>query len=100
MLVQNMMSKGETSAVLVTHGGVIMGILSAYGLPRANFYDWMCESGCGYSMRITPGLWMRSHVAEVFETLPRGEEGESPDHLVVDLAREAADRAYGKREEE
>ena len=43
---------------------------------------------------------MRSHVAEVFETLPRGGEGESPDHLVVDLAREAADRAYGKREEE
>lgn len=95
-LVQNMMITGETSAVLVTHGGVIMSILSAYGLPKANFYDWMCEEGCGYSLRITPGLWMRSMVAEVYSVLPVGEQGEQPDHLVVDIAREAADRAFGE----
>lgn len=95
MLVQNLMAKGETEAVLVTHGGVIMTILSAYGLPRANFYDWMCDGGCGYSVRITPGLWMRSMVMEVFAMLPQGEQGEQPDHLVIDLAREAADRAFG-----
>ena len=31
--------------------------------------------------------------------LPQGEEGEQPDHLVVDIAREAADRAWGKNGE-
>lgn len=96
LLVQNLMAKGQTSAVLVTHGGVIMSLLAAYGLPRAEFYDWMCEPGCGYSVRITPGLWMRSQVMEAFDMLPKGEDEERPDHLVVDLAREAADRAYGK----
>ncbi len=94
-LVQNMMVKGETSAVLVTHAGVITGLLSAYGLPRAQPYEWMCQPGCGYSVRITPSLWMRSMVMEVFATLPRNDQGEQPDHLVVDLAREAAQRAWG-----
>lgn len=99
-LVQNMMVQGQTSAVLVTHGGVIMSLLTAYGLPRAEFYDWMCEPGCGYSVRITPSLWMRSMVMEVTDMLPKGEDEEHPDHMVVDLAREAADRAYGKEHRE
>ncbi len=98
-LVQNMMVQGQTSAVLVTHAGVITGLLSAYGLPRAQPYEWMCEPGCGYSVRITPSLWMRSMVMEVYQTLPQGEEGERPDHLVVDVAREAAQRAWGNREQ-
>ena len=86
--------------MLVTHGGVIMGILSAYGLPRANFYDWMCESGCGYSMRITPGLWMRSHVAEVFETLPRGRKAKARITWWWIWHARLQMRAYGKRKEE
>ena len=82
-------------------GGVMMTILSAYGLPKAPFYDWMCEPGFGYSLRITPSLWMRGMVAEVYETLPRQGDGPAQaDHTVIDLAREAADRAYGKHEEE
>ena len=52
MLVRNMMTAGDESAVLVTHGGVIMTLLAAYGLPRAKMTDWMCENGHGYSMRI------------------------------------------------
>ncbi len=100
MLVQNLMAKGQTSAVLVTHAGVLTTLLAAYGLPRAQPYDWMCAPGCGYSVRITPGLWMRSMVMEVTDVLPLGEAKDRPDHLVVDLAREAADRAYGKKGEQ
>ena len=61
-IVEGMLRSGTTSAVIVTHGGCIMSILSAYGLPRANFYDWLTDNGCGYTLRITPGLWMRSMV--------------------------------------
>lgn len=99
-LVKNMMYTGTTSAVLVTHGGVIMTILAAYGLPKAQMMDWMCSEGCGYSVRITPTLWSRSMVCEVYQTLPVGEEQERPDHVMIDLAREAAERAYGKETEE
>lgn len=99
-LVEGMMRSGTTSAVIVAHGGTIMSILSAYGLPRANFYDWMMDNGCGYSLRITPGLWMRSMVAEVYAMIPPSARQVSGDQkLVIDLAREAADRAFGKKEE-
>lgn len=96
MLVQNLLARGETSAVLVATSGVLTTLLSAYGLPRAQPYDWMCPPGHGYSLRITPSLWMRSAVCEVTGTLPGGDDRESPDHLVIDIGREAADRAYGK----
>lgn len=96
-LVEDMMRTGTTSAVVVAHGGTIMSILSTYGIPKANFYDWMAESGCGYSIRITPGLWMRSMVVEVYATIPATQQ-ETGDHTVIDLAREAAERAYGKKD--
>ncbi len=100
-IVEGMMRSGTSSAVIVAHGGTIMSILSAYGLPRANFYDWMTENGCGYSLRITPGLWMRSMVAEVYATIPKKPVEEEDDQkLVINLAREAANRAFGKKEEE
>lgn len=95
LLVKNLMAQGQTSAVLVTTAGVMGSLLEAYGLPQAPAHQWMCQPGCGYSVRITPGLWMRSGVMEVFAQLPGGEDRGSPDHLVVDLAREAAQRAYG-----
>lgn len=95
-LVEGMLRSGQTSAVIVAHGGTLMAILSAYGLPRAPFYDWMTEPGHGYSLRITPGLWMRSMVAEVYDTIPpRPKDSEKqrvPD--IIDFAREAAKRAY------
>ncbi len=103
MLVQNLMAQGQSSpqqsavaAALCAPAGVLTALLAAYGLPRAPFYDWMCQPGCGYSLRITPGLWMRGQVMEVFATLPQGAGEGGADHLVLDLAREAAERAYGK----
>lgn len=98
-LVEALVRSGTTSAVLVAHGGTLMTILAAYGLPRADFYDWMTEPGCGYTMRITPGLWMRSMVGEVCSKIPAGPAGEEPDEerILVDLGREAADRAFGKK---
>ncbi len=70
MLVQNLIFQGTTSAVLVTHAGILTTLLSAYGLPQAKPLEWMCPPGRGYAVRITPGLWMRSPVMEVVEPVP------------------------------
>ncbi len=95
-LVKNMLFSGTDSAVLVTHAGVIMTILAAYGLPRAKMTDWMCESGHGYSIRFETGLWSSSNVVEVYQTLPISEdEKDKPEHTFIDIAREAADKALG-----
>lgn len=101
MLVKNMMVEGTGSAVLVTHGGVIMTLLAAYGLPRARMTDWMCENGEGYSVRIDPMLWSRGMAAEVFQKLPvLPETGAAREYSFLDIAREAASRAYPDPKEE
>ncbi|MEE1282825.1 MAG: histidine phosphatase family protein [Acutalibacteraceae bacterium] len=70
-IVTNLMNTGETTAVVVTHGGVIMTLMSIYGLPQAESYRWQMDNGFGYSIRITPMLWMRDKVAEVYDYCPR-----------------------------
>lgn len=69
-LVNSMMTSGISSATIVTHGGVIMTLLAVYGLPQAHSYDWRMDCGYGYATRITPGLWMRDKVIEVYNTVP------------------------------
>ena len=75
-VVLSLMKRGVTTAAIFTHGGVIMTILSKYGIPKAPFYDWIVDNGCGYSVRITPGLWMRDKVLEVYDKVPLGASGE------------------------
>ncbi len=70
LLVQNLLSRGLTSSILVTHAGVLTALLAAYGLPQAPPQDWLCAPGFGYSLRITPSLWMRQPVMEVFQKIP------------------------------
>lgn len=73
-LVKQLMSSGETTAVVVTHGGVIMTLLSVYGLPHSEPYNWRMDNGYGFSVRINPGLWMRDKVAEVYAKIPKQKE--------------------------
>lgn len=69
-LVEDMMRNKDTEAVICTHGGVIMMLMAAYALPRAPMHEWAAENGGGFTLRITPSLWMREPVAEAIETLP------------------------------
>ena len=69
-IVEGLIKTGTTESVIVTHGGVIMTLLAVYGLPQAKPFEWAMENGCGYSIRITPLLWQRDKVCEVFSKLP------------------------------
>ncbi len=93
-LVESLMRTGITESVIIAHGGTIMTILAAYGLPRAPFYDWMCGNGRGYSIRITPSLWMSGQVFEVYDTIPEPIRRDEEQDGVINLAREAAERAF------
>ncbi len=69
-IVDGLISTGHTEAVIVTHGGVIMTLLAVYGFPQSKPFEWACDSGCGYSIRVTPMLWQKDKVSEVYRTLP------------------------------
>ena len=70
-LVEDMMRHKDAEAVVCTHGGVIMLLMAAYALPRAPMHEWAAENGGGFTLRITPTLWMREPVAEAIDTVPR-----------------------------
>lgn len=99
-LVEDIIRNNYKDTVIVTHGGVIMTILAAYGVPRAKFYDWVVNNGCGYSIRLMPSLWMRQKVAEVYSKIPCDltRENNEESMYILDLVREASDRAYGNKE--
>lgn len=75
-IVEGLMKTGSTECAIVTHGGVIMTLLAVYGLPQAKPFEWAMENGCGYSVRVTPMLWQRGKVSEVFSRLPADKEEE------------------------
>ena len=69
-IVEGLMKTGTTESVIVTHGGVIMTLLAVYGLPQAKPFEWTMDNGFGYSVRVTPMLWQRGKVVEVFDKIP------------------------------
>lgn len=69
-IVEGLIKTGTTRTAIVTHGGVIMTLLAAFGLPEAPMHEWMMPEGCGYTVRITPFLWSRGQKMEVFEEVP------------------------------
>lgn len=75
-IVEGLMKTGSTECAVVTHGGVIMTLLAVYGLPQAKPFEWAMENGCGYSIRVTPMLWQRGKVTEVFQRIPLLSENE------------------------
>lgn len=69
-MVRHMMENGITQAAAVVHGGVIMSILSTCALPQLPFFQWMSGNGRGYSVRVTPSVYLRSGVVEVSDQIP------------------------------
>lgn len=78
-IIEGMMTAGVTCSAVITHGGIIMALLSAFGIPEASMHEWMTPNGCGYTVRITPSIWMRSHKFEVI-----GETPENPSEIYSD----------------
>ena len=77
-IAEGLMKTGTTSAALVTHGGVIMAILAAFGIPEYPMHEWITPNGCGFTVKVNPSLWMRAKKFEVFSEFPYERE-EVPD---------------------
>lgn len=68
--IDGLIKTGTQKAAIITHGGVIMSILAAFGLPEIPMTEWLCPSACGYTIRITPSLWSRVRKVEVINEVP------------------------------
>ena len=69
-IVNEVINENILTSAIVTHGGIIMTLLSVYGIPQAESYKWQMDNGYGFAVRVTPSLWFRDRVVEVFDTVP------------------------------
>ena len=67
-----MLKTHTEEAACVTHGGVIMNMLSQHALPFRKPEEWMTDPGAGYSVRLDAEMWMRDHLAEAYDVVPHG----------------------------
>lgn len=72
-IAEGVMKAGTEDTVIVTHGGVIMTIMAAFALPEASMHEWLTPNGCGYTLRLTPTLWMAGQKVEAIEEIPAPE---------------------------
>lgn len=68
----NMSQNQIHEAAIVSHGGLLMGMLSAFAMPRQPMGTWALGNGTGYTIRMSTQLWMRDQAVEVIGTVPAG----------------------------
>ena len=76
-IINDMMKNGYESAAVVTHGGIIMNMLSCFGLPKYSPNDFACDFGEGFSVLVTAQMWQVSGAFEILGMLPYEKETES-----------------------
>ena len=65
-IVLDMIENGLTESAVIMHGGAIMMLLGVSAVPRSKPVEWTADNGRGYSVRVTPSLYHKSGVIEVY----------------------------------
>ena len=65
-IVLDMIESGLTESAVIMHGGAIMMLLGVSAVPRSKPVEWTADNGRGYSIRVTPSLYHKSGVIEVY----------------------------------
>ena len=68
-IVLDMTEDGITNAGVIMHGGAIMMLLGASAVPRHKPVEWTADNGRGYSLLITPSLYFKSGIVEVYDII-------------------------------
>ena len=69
-VVDTLLHEGDTEAVICTHGGVITLLMQLYSLPRLEPKDCLAAPGQGFTLRVTPSIWMNEPLAEALCMIP------------------------------
>ena len=69
-IVNDLIHAGDTEAVICTHGGVITLLMQLYALPRLDPKDCLAAPGQGFTLRVTPSIWMSEPLAEALCIIP------------------------------
>ncbi len=78
-IIEDMMKNGYENAAIVTHGGIIMNMLSCFGLPKFSPNDLVCDFCEGFTVLATAQLWQTAGAFEILGRLPYAKEENSRD---------------------
>lgn len=68
-IIYDMTNDGISSAGVIMHGGAIMMLLGATAVPRHKPVEWTSDNGRGYSLLVTPSLYFKSGIVEVYDII-------------------------------
>lgn len=69
-VVDELIHRGQTEAVVCAPGGVITLLMQLYSLPRLEPKDCLVAPGQGFTLRVTPSIWMNEPLAEALCVIP------------------------------
>lgn len=74
LMILNMMNEGITHAGVVTHSGILMNMMSCFGLPKMKPMEFACDPGEGYEILVSAMMWQNGNTFEILGKIPdRGE---------------------------
>lgn len=74
IIISDMMYEGLTNCAVITHGGIIMNMLSCFGLPKMEPNEYACDFGEGFEILISASMWQRSNAFEILGRFPYKKE--------------------------
>ncbi len=69
-IIRDMMKENITHAAVVTHSGILMNMMSCFGLPKMPAMDFACDPGCGYEINVTAQMWQQGYCFEILRKIP------------------------------
>lgn len=70
MIILDMMENGITHAGVMTHSGILMNMMSCFGLPKMKPMEFACPMGHGYEIMVTAQMWQQGGCFEILGKIP------------------------------
>lgn len=71
-IIKDMMKQGIVRAGIMTHSGIMMNMLSCFGLPKLKPMEFTCEVGEGFEILVTAMMWQNGNTFEILGKIPGG----------------------------
>ena len=69
-IILDMMENNITHSGIMTHSGILMNMMSCFGLPKMKPMQYACPRGHGYEVMVTAQMWQQSYCFEILGTIP------------------------------
>ncbi|MBQ3919440.1 MAG: histidine phosphatase family protein [Oscillospiraceae bacterium] len=69
-IILDMMRDDITNAAIVTHSGILMNMMSCFGLPKFKPMEFACPMGHGYEILVTAQMWQQGYCFEILGKIP------------------------------